>query len=628
MDLSAPSLPPDSVGELLLANARRHGDAAAVVGTGGTVLTHAALAASAAAFAAGLRSMGIGPADRVAIVLPDGPDMVVAFLGTVAAAVAAPLNPAYGVEDLAFYLEDLGAAAVVTGADVPEPVRQAAGRRGVPVLAIPGGGCLDPGWPGFGGMSDGSPTVPGPMDPTSEALVLHTSGTTARPKQVPLTHANLMASAAAVAAVLGLRPDDRCLAIMPLFHIHGLVASLLAPLAGGGSIVATPGFRAGEFAGWLRSTAPTWYTAVPTMHQAVLAQVAADPVAVDGHGLRWIRSSSAALPPGVLAELERVFGIPVVESYGMTEAAHQMASNPLPPGVRKPGSVGRAAGPEIAILAVHGIVRDTGVTGEVVIRGSGVTAGYVANPEANAEAFRDGWFRTGDEGYLDADGYLFLTGRLKEMINRGGEKVAPREVDEALLEHPDVAQAVAFGVPHPTLGEDLSAAVVLREGRSVDESALRAYLIGRLPPFKVPTRIVPVGSIPKGPTGKIQRIGLHRRLESELAEVYEAPVGEWETELAGFFREALGGGVPVGRHTNFFAAGGDSLRAAALAARVAGHLGCELPEGLVFRHPTPAQLAAHLASDADSLEALAGRLDLLDPEEVERLLSEAEDGRP
>ena len=628
MDPSAVSPPPDSVSELLLANARRQGDAAAVVGVDGLRLGHDALARSVAAFAAGLRSMGIGRADRVAIVLPDGPELAVAFLGTVAAAVAAPLNPAYGVEDLEFHLGDLQAAAVVTGPGADSPVRAAALRRGVPVIAVPPLGAGDGGWPGFGTAAQGGSVSPDPVDPAAVALILHTSGTTARPKQVPLSHRNLMASATAVATVLGLRPADRCLAIMPLFHIHGLVASLLAPLAGDGSIVATPGFRAGGFAGWLRSTAPTWYTAVPTLHQAILGRAAADPGVFAGHGLRLIRSSSAALPPVVLGELERVFGIPVVESYGMTEAAHQMASNPLPPGVRKPGSVGRAAGPEIAILAAHGIVRDTGVTGEVVIRGPGVTAGYVANPEANATAFTGGWFRTGDEGYLDADGYLFLTGRLKEMINRGGEKVAPREVDEALLEHPDVAQAVAFGVPHPTLGEDLSAAVVLREGRSADESALRAYLIGRLPPFKVPTRIVPVPSIPKGPTGKIQRIGLHRRLESELAEVHEAPVGEWETELAGFFREALGGGVVVGRHTNFFAAGGDSLRAAALAARVAGHLGCELPEGLVFRHPTPAQLAAHLAADADSLEALAGRLDLLDPEEVERLLSEAEDGRP
>ncbi len=257
---------------------------------------------------------------------------------------------------------------------------------------------------------------------------------------------------------------------------------------------------------------PTWYSAVPTMHQAILARAARNPDAVRHHALRFIRSSSASLPPVVMAEMESTFGVPVVESYGMTEAAHQMASNPLPPGVRKPGSVGLAAGPEIALLGPEGDQLTPNTVGEVVIRGPNVTSGYLERPDANAEAFADGWFRTGDLGYLDDDGYLFLVGRIKEIVNRGGEKISPREVDEALLAHPDVVQAVAFAVPHPRLGEDLAAAVVAAEGATPAPEELRRFVAERVAAFKVPRTVLVVDEIPKGPTGKLQRIGLAQQL--------------------------------------------------------------------------------------------------------------------
>ena len=342
--------------------------------------------------------------------------------------------------------------------------------------------------------------------------MLHTSGTTARPKIVPLLQRNLAASARHIAGTLRLGPADRCLNVMPLFHIHGLAAAVLASMGAGASITCTPGFNALKVFSWFEDAVPTWYTAVPTMHQAILARADRQPETARAAGLRLVRSSSASLPPQVMARLEAVFGCPVIESYGMTEAAHQMTSNPLPPGERKPGSVGVPAGPEVAVMDSAGALLPAGSVGEVVIRGPNVTPGYAGSPEANAEAFADGWFRTGDQGVFDADGYLMLTGRLKELINRGGEKISPREVDEALLDHPAVAQAVAFALPNPKLGEEVAAAVVVRDGAEVDERALRAFVGERLAGFKVPRRVVFVPEIPKGATGKLQRIGLAAKL--------------------------------------------------------------------------------------------------------------------
>ncbi len=253
---------------------------------------------------------------------------------------------------------------------------------------------------------------------------------------------------------------------MPLFHIHGLMASTLASLAAGGSVACPPSFNALRFFHWLEDTRPTWYTAVPTMHQAILTRADRHADTIRDSRLRFVRSSSSSLPPQVMRELEQTFGMPVIEAYGMTEAAHQMTSNPLPPASRYAGSVGVAAGPEVAIMDESGQLLPTGSLGEVVIRGRNVTSGYDDNPEANARAFTNGWFRTGDQGTLDDAGYLRLTGRLKELINRGGEKISPLEVDAVLMDHPAVAQGVSFAVPHPMLGEDIAAAIVLRRKRT------------------------------------------------------------------------------------------------------------------------------------------------------------------
>ena len=323
---------------------------------------------------------------------------------------------------------------------------------------------------------------------------------------------NVTASAYNIADILALSPDDVCLNIMPLFHIHGLIAAVSASIAAGASVCCTPGFNAFKFFSWFDAAKPTWYSAVPTMHQALLPLAARHQDIIARARLRFVRSSSASLPPQVMTALEETFGAPVIEAYGMTEAAHQMASNPLPPRPHFAGSVGIAAGPDIAIMDEAGALLTPGTIGEVVIRGRNVTAGYENNPKANATAYTNGWFRTGDQGALDAHGYLRLTGRLKEIINRGGEKVSPLEVDAVLMDHPAVQQVVTFGMPHPKLGEEVAAAVVLREGFKLDERALRDFAAERLAPFKVPRHVVFLAEIPKGATGKLQRIGLAAKL--------------------------------------------------------------------------------------------------------------------
>ncbi len=348
--------------------------------------------------------------------------------------------------------------------------------------------------------------------PSDIAMVLHTSGTTSRPKIVPLSVANLCASARNIGASLALAPGDVGLNIMPLFHIHGLIAGVLAPIAAGTGVYCTPGFNALKFFQWMDDAKPTWYTAVPTMHQAIVSRARNNGEVIARHPLRFMRSSSSSMPPQVIKELEEAFGAPLIEAYGMTEATHQMASNPLPPAPRKPGTVGLPAGPEIAIMGSAGELLEKGLTGEIVIRGANVTAGYENNPAANADGFRDGWFRTGDQGVKDGDGYLTITGRLKEIINRGGEKVSPREIDEILMDHPAVAQVVCFGMPHAKLGEEVAAVVVLRPGSAATDRELQAFVAGRAADYKVPKKILFMDEIPKGATGKLQRIGLAAKL--------------------------------------------------------------------------------------------------------------------
>jgi len=489
--------------------------AIAISAPGAPALSYAALRHQTMATIATLNSFGIGRNDRVAIVLPNGPQMATAFAAIACGATAAPLNPGYRADEFEFYLSDLHAKALLVEKGSTSPALAVAEKQGVMVLELtPSGTAAGAFTIARRGVDKLPPAAAygGYAQADDVALILHTSGTTSRPKIVPLSQRNVCASACNVRDTVALNEKDCGLNIMPLFHIHGLIAGLLAPLAAGGRIFCTPGFNALKFFGWMNEARPTWYTAVPTMHQAIAGRAANNRDIIAAHPLRFVRSSSSSMPPQVIREIEEIFAAPLIESYGMTEAAHQMASNPLPPKKRIPGTVGIAAGPEVAIMDQAGKLLRAGETGEIVIRGVNVTAGYENNPKANAEAYANGWFRTGDQGVMDAEGYVSITGRLKEIINRGGEKISPREVDEVLMDHPAVAQVVTFAVPHDKLGEDVAAAVVLREGQQVSEKELREFASIHLADYKVPRKILLLDEIPKGATGKLQRIGLAQKL--------------------------------------------------------------------------------------------------------------------
>jgi acyl-CoA synthetase (AMP-forming)/AMP-acid ligase II len=474
-------------------------DKAALIVPDGPTLTYGRLRELSEEVAVALSSHGVAPGDRVASVFPNGPEAILLFLATSMIGVSCPLNPAYKEDEFRFYLEDTGARFLL----VP-PGEAAAARQALPA----GGKLIEVELDAAGRLKVGNHSTargarsPAPADSEATALVLHTSGTTSRPKRVPLRHRNLLSSADNIVRSYELTPDDVSLCIMPLFHVHGLVASALATFASGGTVVVPRRYSPLGFRPLMEATRPTWFSASPTPHQLILSRIQ-EKRPPGCERLRFVRSCSAALAPAQMELMEARFGVPVLEAYGMTEASHQMASNPLPPDPRMPGSVGRGTGVDITILDEAGNELLAGASGEVAVRGPNVIDGYENNPQANANSFTNGWFRTGDLGVLDTDGYLRLLSRIKELINRGGEKIAPREIDEVLEAHPAVKEAVSFGVPHPTWGEEVGAAVVLNE--PVAEKELLAFARSRLADFKVPRHLYIVDSIPKTPTGKIQR---------------------------------------------------------------------------------------------------------------------------
>jgi acyl-CoA synthetase (AMP-forming)/AMP-acid ligase II/thioesterase domain-containing protein/acyl carrier protein len=466
-----------------------------------------------------LNGHGLGRNDRVAAVLPNSPEAVTAFLGVSAVATYAPLNPAFRQAEFEFFLKDIEPKALLIQAGADSLARAAALGLNIPLIE------LVPRLDAEAGRFDLScaelprsrPLQIRPAEAGDTALILHTSGTTSRPKQVPLLHRNLVASTRHFQAAAQLTEEDRCLNLMPLFHLSGLISAVLSTLSAGGSLVCAPTFTARAFFQWLEAFRPTWYTAVPTLHQAIADFADLHPSLAQATSLNQIRSSAAHLPQGLLARLESLFGVPVIEAYGMTET-HLIASNPRPPRARKSGSVGLPAGPEVALMGEDGQVLPSGASGEIVLRGPNVFSGYLDQVEANAAAFREGWFRTGDLGRFDEDGYLFIEGRVKDLINRGGQKVSPREVEDALLAHPGVKEAVVFAMPHGSLGEAVAAAVVPQPGPRFPEQSLRAFLADRLAPYKVPQRILRVGEIPLGATGKIQRGVLAEHWKALLAQ--------------------------------------------------------------------------------------------------------------
>ena len=476
-------------------------DHPAIIVPDGPVVTYEALQSQVAELAAQLEVAGISAGDRVAIVLPNGIETIVSFLAVASIATAAPLNPAYKADEFGFYLGDTGAKALITSNGTGEEARSVVSDSVLQLearLSSEGRVSLHPGGDAASKTPSGSPS------PDAVALVLHTSGTTSRPKRVPLAHRNIAVSARNIVATYDLTLSDVALCVMPLFHIHGLVASTMSTFLSGGTVVVPPRFNALSFWPMAREYGATWFSAVPSMHSALLGRAGrGDGGHAVADSMRFIRSCSAALPVSTMADMEERFGVPVLEAYGMTEAAHQMASNSLPPGKRFPGAVGFGTGVEIGIMDEAGEMQPARGHGEVVIKGPNVIIGYEDNPEANQNSFTNGWFRTGDQGFLDEDGCLTLEGRLKELINRSGEKISPIEIDDVLLAHPAVAEAVSFAIPHKTHGEEPSAAVVL--SGTADARELIAHCREHLAPFKCPRIIHIVDAIPRTATGKVQR---------------------------------------------------------------------------------------------------------------------------
>ncbi|KAI4326971.1 hypothetical protein L6164_019480 [Bauhinia variegata] len=472
-------------------------------------LTHARLHQLIGHAASRLLSHGINAGDVVALAFHNNVEFVILFLAVIKCrAIAAPLNPAYTAEEFEFYLSDSEAKLLITRDEGIESARGAASKLNLPrVTASLSGANAFVTLSSSKNDSELRDVAKIVNEPSDVALFLHTSGTTSRPKGVPLTQFNLASSVRHIKSAYKLTMSDSTVLVLPLFHVHGLVAALLSSLVAGAAVTlpAAGRFSASTFWSDMVTYDATWYTAVPTIHQIILDRHLYEPEATYPN-LRFIRSCSAALAPSVLTTLEEVFGAPVLEAYAMTEASHQMATNPLPEhGLRKPGSVGKPTGLEMAILDEHGLPQEEGVRGEVCVRGPNVTLGYKNNENANEAAFKFGWFHTGDIGFFDSDGYLHLVGRIKELINRGGEKISPIEVDSVLVSHPNIAQAVAFGVPDAKYGEEINCAVIPKEGSKIEEWEVLQFCRKNLASFKIPKKVFIADSLPRTATGKIQR---------------------------------------------------------------------------------------------------------------------------
>jgi amino acid adenylation domain-containing protein len=597
------------IGDLLGYYGRIQPDHDAVLAPGHAAVTYGMLRALADDTAVRLRAFGIGRRDRVAVVLPDGPENAIALVAVAASAVCVPLNPRFTADECGRYFDDLRLAALLTRADMNPPSRGVAQAAGIPVIDLlprpdRGPGAFDLAGSGTRPAIVGEP-APGADDDT---IILLTSGSTSRPKTVPLTHASICRSAHNVGVALALGPQDRLLNVLPVFHAHGLISGLMAALAAGSSVVAAPGFNPAAFFDWLTEFRPTWYTAVPSFHRAILSEADRRRHEAVRSSLRVVRSASATLPPHVLDKLETLFGVPVIDTFGMTEASSQVASNPLDR--RKPGSVGRAAGPEIAIMDRDGRPLPAGQRGEIALRGPTITRGYDNDVAATRSSFRNGWFRTGDLGYLDRDGYLFVVGRLKEVIKRGAQQVAPAEVEQAFLRHPDVVEAVAFSIPHERLGEDVAVAVVVGSDAKVSPQELRSFARERLAAYKVPGLVRIVPNIPKNSTGKVMRGGVAAALgittpasRAETGDKIVRPRSDLEAQLASIWADLLEVDQ-IGVDQDVFALGADSLAVTLMLSRLRERFGANLSFDDIFDAPTVESLAARLPS-SDRKQAAA-----------------------
>ncbi|MVT74322.1 non-ribosomal peptide synthetase [Bradyrhizobium cajani] len=584
------------IGGLLDVHARKTPAAPALLAPGRPALSYGALGELTQRLVRILRGLGIDPADRIAVALPRGADSALALIAVASSCACIPVNPDLTADELQRYFSELKLTALVTRADMNSASRDVARALDVAVIDfVPGpqndlGGCT------FIGPAVGPAITGGASRGDDDAFILLTSGTAARPKMVPLTHRNVCLSATNAGRVLSLTSHDRLLNVLPLFHAHGLISGLLTALAAGSSVICTDGFDASSFFGWMRELQPTWYTAVPTIHRALLTAAEANPDRARSSSLRVIRSASASLAPAILEGLEATFGVPVLETYGMTEAASQIAANPFE--LRKIGSVGRAAGPEIAIMDEAGRVLANGAHGEIMLRGPNMSRGYYNDEAATRAAFRNGWFRTGDLGYLDPDGYLFIVGRIKDVINRGGQKVSPLEVEEVLLGHPAVLEAGVFAVPHRKLGENVAAVVVLRPDSGASSDQLRQFARKRLAAYKVPSLIRSVAALPKGASGKVKRNALTELIATaEESDETRLPRNALETQLAAIWADLLE--LPqVGVDQDIFALGADSLAVTQMRSRLRDRFNVDFSFEDIFDCATVTALAARLETAA------------------------------
>jgi oxalate---CoA ligase len=576
------------------------GDVEAIVSPGRESLRFAELPGMLASIRDALAGFGVGRGDRVVSVLPRGPETALCFLGVSSCAVYVPLNPEYTEAEFAKYLTELRPKALIVSKGAGGAAVACASALAIPVIEL----VVEPGKPAgsFSLISEmrGEPAVPAWSGAEDVALILLTSGSSSGQKLVPMRQRHLLAYAQVSGDHYGLGPQDRCLHVMPMFHGHGLKSTLLVPLANGSGVICPRAFDVRSFFEQIQAFRPTWYSAAASIHHAIFERIGEFRDVARNAKLRFIRSGSGRLDPKVMAGLEEAFGAPMLERYGMSEAC-TLTSNPFPPGLRKPGTVGKVIFNEVAILDEAGNAVGPGCTGEVVTRGPGVFDGYLDNPEATAAAFVNGWFRTGDLGRFDEDGYLTLMGRLKEVINRGGEKIGTLEVEAALLRHPAVADVCVFPIPHPSLGEEVAAAIVLASHLEVTERELRAHARGMLTGFKVPRRIYMLPVLPKSATNKIRRDEVVRicasiQAASAQAAATRAQPSMWsalEREIAVLWKRTLGPqSAEIDRDDDFFLLGGDSLQA------------CELFEQLRRQYGITLGLR-HLFDDAATVAGMA-----------------------
>ncbi len=608
---ASPNASPATMAALLRMQAEQRPDQIALIAPGRAGLPYRDLWAQAQALAEAWPMLATGGPPRIAAALEGRSEMAAAWLAVASSATCVPLDPAAQPAELRKLLVSTGAHAVLLEARASTPARDVALELGLPLIEV----VLDPARPaGTLALASAPPTARRELPqrrPDDIALIVRTSGTTGEPKLVELSQEMVLSGARALAGHFGLSPADCSVNTRPMFHVAGLIVNTLSTVVSGGRMLSVPMQDPDAFFDAIARYEPTWFSGVPTMHQWLLAHAELYRRKAPHHRFRFVRSASASLPPATLHKLEALTGAPVVETYGMSERT-PIAGNPMPPGARKPGTVGFALGVELDLLDADGRSVPRGEEGEVTIRG----------PVAGVEPGR--WFRTGDLGRFDEDGYLCLTGRVKDLINRGGQKLLPREIEDTLLEHPGVAQAAAFRVPHPTLGEDVAAAIVPAAGAAPQPAQLREFLLSRLAPYKVPSSFTFVDALPLNASGKVRRDALAALVAEQAAAACNGAVGDTERRVAAIIGELLGlDSVP--RDASFFALGGDSLAGARVMARVGRAFDIEAGVALLFRHPTVAELASAVdALVAAAQHRIADEIDNLSDEEVMRLLAEEE----